>query len=201
MNIKPMQNNQNPTFEKAYLVQVNKNAFKSQKFNHANKTFIDTSNKYFGELPGWLSTITCMLGFGKKTNKTLSFLEFPQHQYQSIQKYCEKTGISSKHLEAVLGEKRLGPLNEDYHSFFVLTKETKDKAFDFLSNFKPMDIMREVMSDVERSSEKNISYSNLSLRQKAKTINKFMDSIEQPAKTYKVEALSDLPAVFKEMEV
>lgn len=194
MNITPVQNNKQ-SFTSVNLVQVSKTAFQNpMDFKVANKTFINICNKSFGELNGNLSNLLTLFGFGKQTNKTLAFLESPL--FINIKKLCEKKKLPNPQKI----------MDEDYFSFYILTKGNKDAAFDMLKQ-KSKVVSKEVnLNDlILRCSAETSKIRTLFAMYKLemlKIVDKaIVGTIETPQKVFKAESLSELPGICKQIEV
>jgi len=205
MKVTPTQNRNKTSFGSVNLVQISRTAFTNEEdLLEISKKFIDLNNKAFGEINGGLSSFLTKHGFGKKPNKTMTFLESPL--FVSIEKFCQKNKLSNPYK---LGEKsgiQQKGFDENYLSFYVLTKEDKDAAFDLL-NEKSKTASKEI--DIKGinplDSTGKISFraimTRLELQEKKIVNDALISATGAPQKTFKVESLSELPAVFKQIDV
>jgi len=134
MNITPSQNRNQINFGSVNLIQISKKAFQEpENLKLVSKTFDKTADKitgeFIGKIPKPIATILTLLGLAKKGTKTGVYLESPL--YRLILKDSQGPYSLNWHCRN-LGVPVLEPLNENYHSFYVHTKENKDY---FLSLF------------------------------------------------------------------
>jgi len=192
-----IQNNQQPNFTQINLVQVSKNAFKNPEDLYAvNKTFQDMANEAAGEINGGLSSILTLFGLGKKVNKTLDILEHPG--YMSITKKINK-------INRAIGLQIKKPINEDYHSFFVYTKEHKDAVFEALSPKNQINSLKQARAEAVIAARQGENITPLSLWVQVKANDISLNKLEtatagEPINKYVINDLKEIPDIFKKID-
>jgi len=206
MDVSCKQNNNCRNFRSVNIIQVSKNAFKNTENAAAvSKSFIKASNKAAGEIHPGLSSILSLFGFGKKANKTLTYLEQPGYVRvtKAVKRFGEnfvnaisrKTGVSSAR-----------PLMEDYHTFVVLTGEHKDKAISLASAKSNLSLINEISKG---AAEKRVNGQLAKNEQEAwialksnELLNNRINSIiaGEDIHTFKINDLSELPETYKKID-
>lgn len=191
-------------FGNVYVVAVAKKAF-TEPLNakEANVTFIKLLNQAFGEMNMKISNVLTLFGLGKQTNKTLAFMETPS--FIKLDKSCKENNIPSIFY---LGQKYDLPnmkiKNPDYYSFYVLTKDDKNSAFDLITGVENKKLRKEALSSIsaynpELSLKENLK--NLTMELSARCDDLFMSKIKKPEQTFRINDLSELPDAFRQIEV
>lgn len=130
MNITPMQNNRQTNFGSLNLVQVKKTAFKNPEdligcTKVFDKSLAKVNKEFIAKLPMPVRIIMHLIGVSNPITRAIVDLESPL--YPIIKKRCQKMGNNAPFwYESQFGIKVPEPLDKDYHSFWVLTKENKD---------------------------------------------------------------------------
>ena len=197
---------QNCSFKSVNLIQVPKKAFKHP--NDAikvSKDFIKASNKATGEIHPILSQILSLFGFGKKANKTLTYLEQPG--YVEVEKANQKYGAET--VDAISRKTNISnakPLMSDYHTFVVLTKEHKDQATPLASakgNISMIAKMAKEGAELRANNKLEPSEQAPWVALKSNQIlSEHMNNIMKDAdiKTFQVKDLSELPKTFNKID-
>lgn len=136
------------SFGQFNMVQVSKKAFSNPtKTKECGELFSRTLAKASKDIVGSkLSNLLKILGLARFFQKTSVFLEFPSVVFK---KTADKYAYSNNWLMQNMGCRIEEPISEDYHTFFVLTKEHKNKYLKFMSvgNIKRM--MTQYMSEAK----------------------------------------------------
>ena len=118
-----------PNFKQVNLIQISKKAFEDPEVSsQCSKEFGKALQKATGRgffLGHFVENLLVTLGLGgKKTSKIYTQLE--SRSYSMCDELLEGAGYSIEWLERNTGTKLKKPLDENMHSFYVLTKEHKD---------------------------------------------------------------------------
>lgn len=199
------QNNIQPNFQSVNLVQVSKRAFRSP--DNLSSVYIDylrANNKAAGEIGPWSSTLLAWLGWAKDQRiiKTVAFLESPFHIL--LKWYCKKCHTSDlTHLGQRFGVELRDAVDPNYHSFYVLTHEDKNNVADVFIGKKPKDMKAKIQAQIaqRRGNVTSLdSLYDLQAETYARLDNLAMESIKKPEKVFRIDDLSQLPDVFKQID-
>ena len=118
-----------PNFKQVNLIQIPKKAFEDpQNLKQCSKKFGSVLDKATGKglmAGSFVENLMVLLGIGgKKVGKVYVQLESRSHDM--CDELLEGAGYSIEWLERNTGTKLKKPLDENMHSFYVLTKEHKD---------------------------------------------------------------------------
>lgn len=205
MNITPVQNNNQKSFGSVNLVQVSKKAFRNPEDLFAvNKQFTNATNKLTGEVNYKLGTVLNLFGLGKKSNKTVTYLEQPG--YAVIARELKKSGgCSTSWLSQNTGIPIAEPLSPSHHSFTVLTKEQKDGASPLFSAKNMFALMKKVINEgfqkLKSGEKSTIESTWTSARINQILIERIKPITDgQPVHKFVIDDLSQLPKVFEQIE-
>lgn len=208
MKINQKLNNKTVNFKGNVLIQVSKKAFKSpENLKQVGHIFDKACNKASGS--GTSRIINDILYLSDKSkivkskNKVVSILEQPL--YIQILNICKKNQIPSPYwLGNRMGVPIEGALDQNYHSFQLLTKDTKDKYIDALfDKTKKEKMINEIKqkitpTDIKLSLSENIKRQMTELKV---YLNESLQNISgKPEQTFKIDDLSELPGIFKKID-
>lgn len=169
-----------PTFKQVSLVKVEKTFFKEGtpalvKDNAMKGLLSVISND---KMRNKIKMLLAMSGFRKKFMKFFSFLEFPG--YASIMQKAEDLGTNYSWFKQNSGIDFKDPMDENYDSFWVLTKEDKDAFIDATPKSEINRMINELMSSLSEKKEKGETIpDSLIVAQTAKWMNdKFEEVIK-----------------------
>lgn len=206
MNITPVQNSNKASFGSVNLIQVSKTAFKHpDDLNLAYKEFNTAVNTTTGEVNDLIGTIFNLIGMGKKTNKTITYLE-QSPAYFLLGKEMKKSGYTkvswmSKETGIPIAE----PLSPDHHSFTILTKEQKDKASPFASAVNRILQYKRIIDETVAITKQGKGHIVDSMWTTAKINQLATEQMRpvlrgQPVNKFVIDDLSQLPTVFEKIE-
>lgn len=199
-----------PKFGQNYLVQVAKGAFTNQDdLQNVSSVFSTSVRNIVGDAPSSLGKVLGKLGIEQKPFKVFTFLESPlKLQIAEDLKSADAPSIHwfSQHI----GSPVKPPIDPNYHSFFVLTKENRDNApsLFFRKNMKSvvnqistlMQKLRAINTQdmtpekIARENKKNVYWIHAQLD------GLLAKEIGESDKTFKIDSLSELPKVFESIE-
>ena len=133
-----------PAFKQVNLVKVSKTFFNKEASALGKDTFMKGFLSYVAndKMGLGLKLLLSMIGLRKKAVKFFSFLEFPG--YASVMQKAEDLGTSFSWFKQNSGVDFREPLDEEYDSFWVLTKEDKDAYI----KATPKSEMKKMMSGI-----------------------------------------------------
>jgi len=191
-------NNTQPTFGKFSIIKVHKNAFCNQQtFMSIEDAFEQRFNKALSKKDKINSLFNKM--FSKNSAPYVFFLEQPNFAFL-MDKLKEFGGYSLEWLHMHTGVPIYRPLDEDYHSFFVLTEDELDVQKILKENVD--DIVQETTLYKEYRTSQGELYDELT---KEAFINHYMTSLfmsmiqDVPADVYKIEDFSDIKQVAEQI--
>lgn len=205
----PNQQNYQPKFGQVYLIQVSKKAFSNpQNLDYVRDVFCNSVSKITKEMPFSLSNALAKLGVSRKSQKTFSFLESPT--YPQIKKDLQESQAPSIHwFNFHIGNTVKEPLDQNYHSFYMLTKDDKNGLID---SFSPKNIkitwarLHSFMENAKSSIYQGLSNENILHSQKkdlywihAEFDKILAKNVKEPEKTFRINNLSELTEIFKEI--
>lgn len=195
--------NYKPNFGEVCLVQVSKKAFGDIVDPiKVVDVFEKTTNKIVKDIPDKLAWFLNKFGKAQKYNKVFMFWEQPC--LPEILKEQEKEGnFSLNWLSQNVKVPIKGQMREDYHSFFLYTKEHKDASW--LLHGKKMENERD-----EFIAERYVEQINAGNNNADKEVwtyamlnNKYIEDYEKigkPTKRFEIQDLSELLEVFKKID-
>lgn len=193
---------QSPNFKSVSIVQVSKKAFANpENFKACSKSFGKALDTATGDrLTGLLANLVAL--FTAKPCKTGFHLESPS--YISAKKLMDKYGInySMSWLKQNTGLPIKEAVDNDYHSFYVFTKEHKGRYVDAFHG-----TMKKILSNAKEainkySGDKTMAtiYANLKTDI---SIDKAIDEMaaEAPVKKFKLDSLDEIKNIVKDLDV
>lgn len=186
MQITPINNHQQ-NFNGVYLIQVERKGFiKPDDLPYVKDIFTKALRANTKEINPKIAKFLAYFGFGKHI-KTISFLE--QINYAKMMN-DEQTGY-------------IKPIDEKYHSFYVYTKEHKNRAIKALTPRKRY-FMRDKVEGKEEAKQfkTGIKYDSTDTNKRANEL--FMMVLKrirgnEPVKIFQIPSLSKLPDVVSEI--
>lgn len=193
------------SFGSCVLVQVPKTAFKSpEDLKAVQRAFTKASDKITGDLSTTVNTILSYLSLSrliKTGNRVVNFLESPFHT--DIEKYCKNHQVPNSYWFGVRsGIPVPQAIDRDYHTFYVATNEHKDKYIDLsfdkehnkkiVQHTKPFDPRSTSISDYA---------AQIWIETKVRIGNALMKALGKPERTFKINDLSELSEVYKQLGV
>ena len=169
-----------PTFKQVNLVKVEKSFFPKE----ASALAKDTIMKNFfslvtnDKMRNGTKILLSLLGLRKKVTKFFSFLEFPG--YASVMQKAEDLGTNYSWFKQNSGIDFKDPMEENYDSFWVLTKEDKDAFIDATPRSEINKMINEITTSLSEKKEKGETIPDtLVVAQTAKWMNdKFEEVIK-----------------------
>ena len=193
---------QSPNFKSVSIVQVSKKAFANpENFKACSKSFGKALDTATGDkLTGFFGNIIAL--FTPKLHKTGYHLEYPS--YFAAKTLMSKYNINySMHwLKQNTGLPIKEAVDNDYHSFYVFTKEHKDRYVDAFHG-----TMKKILSNAKEainkySGDKTMAtiYANLKTDI---SIDKAIDEMaaEAPVKKFKLDSLDEIKNIVKDLDV
>ena len=169
-----------PTFKQISLVKVEKSFFKEGTSalikDNAMKSLLSVMSK--DKIGNKTKILLAMLGIRKKVMKFFSFLEFPG--YASVMQKAEDLGTNYSWFKQNSGIDFKDPMEENYDSFWVLTREDKDAFIDATPKSEINRMINGLMSSLSEKKEKGETIpETLVVAQTAKWMNdKFEEVIK-----------------------
>lgn len=210
MKISPINNNKQVNFGSVNLVQVSKSAFKNlENLSAVDDVFSKYVNAASGENGGILSKLFLKLGIRKKATKSLFFLETPS--FSMIDGFCKKNHIPNQFwLAKRFGIGIIEPKDRNFHSFYVLTGEDKNKLWDMAfgsENSKFSDKVNEIVSKRREFAYSDKKYLDCTdgkdffeIEQRIVADSLVMPTIPPPENIFRINKLSELPDVLKQID-
>ncbi len=210
MKISPIKNNQSVNFGSVNLVQVSKSAFKNlENLSAVDDVFSKYVNAASGEKDGILSKLLLKLRLRKNATKSLFFLETPS--FSMIDGFCKKNHIPNQFwLGKRFGIGVIEPKDPDFHTFYVLTGEDKNKLWDTAfgsENHKFADKVHEIVSKRRAFEDSGKQYLDCTdgkdffeIEQRIVSDSLVMPMIPPPENIFRVNKLSELPDILKQID-
>lgn len=193
---------QSPNFKSVSIVQVSKKAFANpENFKASSKSFGKALDTATGDkLTGFFGNIIAL--FTPKLHKTGYHLEYPS--YFAAKTLMSKYNINySMHwLKQNTGLPIKGAMDNDYHSFYVFTKEHKQCFVDaFKGQMKMLfGYVREGVNKYSGDERMSTIYPDLKI---SATIDTVIDEMaaKVPVKKYKLDSLDEIKNIVKDLDV
>lgn len=176
-----------PAFKQVSLVKVEKTFFKEGTSalvkDNAMKGLLSAMS--YDKMGNKIKMLLAMLGIRKKGMKFFSFLEFPG--YASIMQKAENLGTNYSWFKQNSGINFNDPIDENYDSFWVLTKEDKDAFIDATPASEMNKMMNGIIGSLGEKKEKGeIVSDTFVVAQTAKWLN---DKFEEVVKGKEVNEI------------
>lgn len=175
-----------PNFKSVNIIQINKRVFKTPEDlagiqSFANYIFNKLADIKTNTQPSFFNKI----GLVKQKKQTFSYLEQPY--YVPIRKKLKEMGDYS--LSWLSQNKKIPvrePLNQDYHSFFLYTKEHKDFC---------VNLDKQLQTAAKKQNTSPVELNQVCIEKYAE----FMGN--EPIKVFTIDSLEQLSSTFKQIEV
>ena len=143
-----------PAFKQVSLVKVEKSFFKEGTSalikDNAMKSLLSVMSK--DKMGNKAKILLAMLGIRKKVMKFFSFLEFPG--YASVMQKAEDLGTNYSWFKQNSGIDFKDPMEENYDSFWVLTREDKDAFIDATPRSEMNKMINGLMASLSEKKER-----------------------------------------------
>ena len=196
----------NTSFKGVNLIQVSKKAFiNPEEAEECALHFSDEVNKITKEWPDGVTDLFAKFGLWKLVTKTFSYLEQPL--YINLLDIAKENHARISWLEGRSKIPIKPPLSEDYHSFFLYTKSHKNSAADIFDprNFnKFSDVVQKEGEKLIDENPERAAVIGSEVWVETKMNDLFIKEFEkatqgEPVKQFKIEDLSQLPNIFKQI--
>lgn len=202
--------NKQVSFGSVNLVQISKKAFKNlENLSAVDDDFSKYVNSASGEKDGFFSKLFLKLGLRKNATKSLFFLEAPS--FSMIDGFCKKNHIPNQFwLAKRFGIGIIEPQDPDFHSFYVLTGEDKNKLWDMAfgaENHKLADKVHEIVSKRREFTDSGKQYVDCTdgqdffeIEQRIVADSLVMPQLPPVNRVFRLNGLSELPAVLAQID-
>lgn len=188
-------------FKGIYQVQIPKKAFREPNdYYGVASAFCEKVSEITGEKRPVLQSILSLMGLGRRITKT--YLTMEQPYFQELMSTLQDVGnysLSWVSLRTKLPVRP--PLSENHHSFFVYTKEQKDKVLKFCSFRKILGVSTQLNKEMDNPDP--IRQDPLwRLVRRSNLFNEKFDEVAEGVsiQKFEIEDLSELPKVFKQID-